>query len=413
MKKIILFLILNFSICFSHEGNSNSSELTADVVRQCYRTFLGREPESEEVVHHKLSQHSSFVTLKQDFLNSEEYQKKIPAGDVVHPHFFEDITLKDFELISKPGIMDIILDNYLLSFKYYEICHEIGNLGTYGPCGLPHDQAIRKQHGIFKNSLTAFLKGDKINKIPHTHHRTWITSTDNPHECPPHIVEKYLNSLKNFNLDENWTHHFWCIDPALIPGTIALLNTSEIPIAIHSLTDFITYTTTHVIVEKLINHNHYTFAKNLIAFEIVNTFGGIHFDMGFEVKEDFAALLDRFDYLFYYQKYPNTNKIAFFDITFFAAQPNSPLISKYLDIVSGLPTFPKNVRISFSKNNVYKIIGMPVFLSLSASEFQENDTILYLNSPVYFDLIRQGSWSNHEQGCKFGNKDIYYSDIEW
>jgi 2-polyprenyl-3-methyl-5-hydroxy-6-metoxy-1,4-benzoquinol methylase len=48
--------------------------LTAQDVRQAYKFFLNREPESEAVISEKLKHYSSFDDLRRDFINSPEFQ---------------------------------------------------------------------------------------------------------------------------------------------------------------------------------------------------------------------------------------------------------------------------------------------------------------------------------------------------
>lgn len=400
----------NFQLCPAVSAAKLSSHITPTIVQQCYQAFLLREPESETAINSKLA-HTSFETLKQEFLSSPEYQQKLLDGDVLPVEYMKKISITNLRKIQQPRFMRLILDNYLLSKKHYGRCHELASLGTHGFCGLPQKDALKVQERVFQNFFDALLNQEKINKIPHKHYRTWITPPETPYECPEHIVQKYLNSLSSFDATAAWTHHFLCLDPAMIPNTVAMLESSPIPVQIHSLQDFISEAETSTVIQKLIQSKHYTFAKNLIAFEIVNRNGGIHFDMGFEIVKDYTPIIDSFDYLFYYHKLNGDKSASYPDITFFAAFPKSKLISRYLSIVRDFSTFPLSIRERFSRGeNAMHILGIPLFLSLIASEINDDDKILYLNSSLYFNLERMDTWGRN---CKFGNEDMHANTIEW
>lgn len=188
-----------------------------------------------------------------------------------------------------------------------------------------------------------------------------------------------------------------------------MLESSPIPVQIHSLKDFIASSKSASVFKKLYEGNFYTICKDFISKEIINEHGGIYCDMGFEITRDITPLVDRFNYIFYYHKF-DAKTPEMIDTTCFAAPKGAKLLSDYFEIVENLPTFSKDIRAKFSGGtNFMHISGRGLLSQMLSSESADNK-VLYLNSELYFNLERQNTWAGEG---KYGNANLYTNTIEW
>ena len=313
--------------------------------------------------------------------------------------------------LTDPDVSLIMNDNLRIAKTYYPQVLQIAEMNEHGTCGLPRNEALEKKQKISVHSCRAFLFPVRINRIQHHHHRTWVTN--NGTECPEDLLMHFINSVKTFDehkFEKKWEHHFWCLDKQKIPHTIEFLTRHNPSIKIHEIEKEIPQMRTRSAIQKLIDANFYTISKNLISFEIINAFGGVHFDMGFHVKKDMTHFIDCYDYLFYYHS-NETRHGNFPDLTFFAAPAQSKIISTFLSIFENLHRASDAVKALFTGGwNTMHYVGVGVLHPLIDSEVDEQTKILYLRESSYFDANRQGSWCGF---CKFGNKNIYdYADFK-
>lgn len=345
---------------------------------------------------------SSEEELKKKLVETKEYKYKVLQKKFLQKKYLEYVNSKNCNKFYDN--FQLILENYQISQQNYKQCKSLTSI--YGNCGLEKSESSKKKEKLFVNFLQNVLseESSNINQIPHIQHRIWITCEENPYECPEEILQKYINSIKNF--DNSWKHYFWCLNSLNIPKTIERLKNSGI--IVMEIDKYLENYSTKEIFTYLLKEKLIGFSCNLIKNEIINKFGGIYFDMGFEVLKSLNYYLDNFDYLFYFHK--NNSIIGNPDFTCFASKPNSKLIKKYLNITKDFLIFPKEVKDIYSKGTGFiYLFGCFFFLALSVSEIEDDEKVIYINDKKYFELIQMGSWSGE---CKFGNKDHFFADLK-
>ena len=366
-----------------------------------FNGFLNRNSSSEEKIL------KTFEEIKTYCLNTQEYKNGIRKKFNLPLEYMEYINEINFNLFIENKTL--IIDNYLISLQDYKQCEPLTSTGIFGECGLEKNEALVKREKLFRNFLEEILNttskiSSQTNRIPHIHHRLWITSNSNPSEISIEILNKYLNSIDTF--DKTWIHYFWCIDTRKIPKTINYIINSGKNIIINEIfnedyglgKNF----KSKVWFWKLYNLKFFTFSSNFLRIELLNKYGGIYFDLGFEIIKDFNLYIDNFDYIFYYHKINSI--IAFPDITFFAIYQNSNLFNKYLNILEKFDNLKENIKnIFFTKGGFPYLTGVFLLLSLINSEIHYKEKIIYLNDKSMFNLLQQSSWSGT---CKFGNSNV-------
>lgn len=342
------------------------------------------------------SELKTYIFNSKEFLNLVQKKKSIPAE-------FLDLINED-NIVNYEKNRDLILHNYFLfnlkikdNNDLYKLCSFFG----YSFLDISEIKYNRKQ--LFLNFLNKILNPDVDSiSIPHIHHRIWITSLENPCEYPEKELEKYVESINNF--DESWTHYFWCLNPCDIPNMIKIINKCP-KIIVRSLYEVLSEFKTVNLFWALHKKKYYTYCSDYCRLEIVNLFGGLYCDLGFEILKSPNFLVDNFDYTFYYHKI--MKGVYNYDVTFFCSKKKSEIIENHLFINSEILNYPGDLKNKF--NNILGIISIKLFLLFHLLNLKTCHNILFFHKEDIFNLVQQGSWFGE---CKFGNRDALFLNFK-
>ena len=200
-------------------------------------------------------------------------------------------------------------------------------------------------------------------------------------------------------------HCLWVLDISKIPNTIKYIFNSGKKIIINEIFNEDVGIGNNFKSRnwfwKLYNLKFFSKASNILRIEILNKFGGIYFDLGFHIINDFNYYIDNFNYIFYYHKF--NNLVVYPDITFFAIYPESNLINKYLNLFDNFDFLDNDTKNIFSTNIGFSAIsGLYLLIVLFNSNIHTEEKILYFNDKRFYDLKQQSSWSGK---CKFGGSN--------
>ena len=175
-------------------------------------------------------------------------------------------------------------------------------------------------------------------------HRIWFTSETHPVEAPADRLRFYNTSLQ-FYAEKPFQHHFWCNGAHLIPQTIAAINSFNVPVVIHDISEVVDQFVTKERFQKFLKGGRFVFASDLARQEIIFIYGGLYADIGLEQLRDIGTYFKKYDWIQII--FPGGIEINTFAL---GAKKNSPLIKGALHFIKNipqtliqLPTLPKSL----------------------------------------------------------------------
>ncbi|CAO5678174.1 MAG: hypothetical protein HEEMFOPI_00305 [Holosporales bacterium] len=335
-----------------------------------------------------------------DFICSDDYIKNAYKDKDIP----EEIRFSNYKRIrSNPYYRKWVVDNYRVSQQ--DTSHLVDEIKM-----LPHIKIVsqeeqkEKNKKLFKHFLDAFFNKKKIYKIPHIHHRMWITSNENPVEIPNRTFKLYLETLKTFPKD--WKHIFWCLDPNKIPKTVKALQECGTPVEIRSLKEMIETMPGKYLFDKLYEEKHYAIAGDLAKRYVLYKLGGLYSDIGVLWKKDPTEFVDTFDRIVDLKdyKYPDVSVLAY--------PPNSKIEKTFYTILDNYQKLSLDIRNKFKGYDIMKLTWYTTFKVLIDTESNENDKIFYWdhNEKFFRQWTHCLSW--RDKGI-LGNKPITESTTEW
>ncbi len=165
-------------------------------------------------------------------------------------------------------------------------------------------------------------------KIEPRTHRLWLTSPENPTEPSREQLRFYKESLQ-FYKDKPFEHHFWCNGVHLIPETIAMIQSFNVPVIIHEISEIIDQFNIKPLFEKLMSDKLFSFASDIARQEILVQQGGLYNDIGIEQTTDIEH---------YFRKYERIQCIrrVWIDTHFIAAPKGSTFHTQSLLMIEPL-----------------------------------------------------------------------------
>jgi ankyrin repeat protein len=136
------------------------------------------------------------------------------------------------------------------------------------------------------------------NKIPHITHQIYFTSKDNPKEIDDLSLGKMILSAKRLNeVDANWKHYIWTNNLSIIPESFTNITNVEI-----KNIDEVQDSEQHNLLQRMFKESEIDktlFAKisDLFRYIALNKFGGIYFDLDYEIYRaaELLKLVKAFD----------------------------------------------------------------------------------------------------------------------
>jgi hypothetical protein len=265
-----------------------------------------------------------------------------------------------------------------------------------------HEKTITRNEKIFQNSLRAYLADDKINTIPHIHHRIWLTNNKTPVEVPAKLLKNFLNGLKFFPTD--WKHIFWCTDPDKIPNTLKTLKNSNTTIEVANINDLMANMPGKYLLNRFLEERHYTAATDMLKRFVVYKLGGLYCDVGIKWLKDPTEIIDKFDRLV------SSVRRGPLDLTYLANGPEQEVDKFIFNIFENFASLPKEIKLKYNGHSIMKITAAQLAHYALLTQLPENKKIIMLRKDTsYFKLKGMNSW---RKGT-FGNNSITQSLTEW
>ncbi|CAO4846322.1 MAG: hypothetical protein CNLJKLNK_00397 [Holosporales bacterium] len=267
-----------------------------------------------------------------------------------------------------------------------------------------HADLVKRNQHIFQNSVNALMNDKKIYKIPHIHHRIWVTSDESPTEVSPELLKKYIDGLKIFPKD--WVHIFWCMNPQKIPNTIKMLKESAVKVEIKSLDTLIEKMPGKVLLKKLMQEKYFAAVVDILKRYVVYKFGGLYSDIGIQWTVDPTIYLDKFDRIVCGSKYNDVS----IDITYLAHAANQNAEKILFDVFEKFLTLPIDVKKEYEGAKILNVTWNKLAHYLLVTQMKESDKILIMRIDAsYLQWKGMNSWRKGTAG----NASIIKSTTQW
>ncbi len=209
----------------------------------------------------------------------------------------------------------------------------------------------------------------EFDRISDETHRLWYTRKSNSQEMTLDRLENYRNSLR-FNVNKR--NLFWCADPSDIPETIKTIESFEISVEIHRISEIFEKFICKDLIRALIEDGYITFATDLIRKEILYYRGGIYADSGLKQIKDIDDKLRKFSHLFFLRPWGEI------DVGIMAAPARSPLLRMDLDFVKALFTDEKTAKIVIPDASIHHCFLSSYHLNvLVTSSYKDNKSFKF------------------------------------
>lgn len=191
--------------------------------------------------------------------------------------------------------------------------------------GIPYNNAKELRQKNF--DLMDNLNDCNIPKIPHISHHIWFTSPLNPREIKDKdldSVKKTIATLDSKNCD--WVHYLWTNNKALIPNSIEKLE--KLGIEVRNINEI-----EHKLdlpLKYALNENAFGMASDIFRYAVVESLGGIYFDMDYQLYYPLDAMTCTFNSFFGLDDFGE----RYFGNAFLAASPHHPVLGTAVDLVA-------------------------------------------------------------------------------
>lgn len=316
------------------------------------------------------------------------------------------ITINSAMAHAAPSLLERVKD------VQYETNKEMIKKREYYPYFLKTDfnltleQANQKMRAL-KVTIIEHLKAAKDKphqaRIPKISHRVWVTNKNKPSQLPEIFIKNIIKSMENL---PDFEHIIWTNAPQEIQPSIDLINAAAkgSKLVIRNVNDLPT-SKSKEIAEAWLNQNVFAYASDIYRILIVELFGGIYSDCGWELSSDFNQLLT-VDYIF------NTLEadpgVASHNII--GAAPHSKILKEVkskLDTVLERADFPNFI-------NELSVIGIreivcPSMITSAAAALLDATEKLYLFDLLKGQFVKIAQLGSHRNG-NFGSTTQYNLD---
>lgn len=347
---------------------------------------------------------------------SDQKEKEIQFEEVIQLSKMNEHLIHDKNIKEHPYLRKWFLQNYFIMNT--DIVNRVNLLTLPDHVKIPSIEDIKalphmkiavyseqeiKNKKLFENFLKAYVNQQKIYKIPHIHHRVWITGDDNPNEVPRSQVQKFIKSLDVF--DKDWHHIFWCLDPCKIPNTIKIIKDSKKNIEIRSIKEIVSTMPGKYLFNRLVEEKYYVAAADIIKRFIVYKIGGLYCDMGILWKKDPSIFIDTFD------RIVNLSPVTLPDFGMFAHAAGSPVEEKFFKILEEFPNLSKAIKEKFNGFNILALTWSFTFKILLDNEIEDDKKVFYWDQEetYYREWEHKGAWISGS----LGNKKLTESTVVW
>lgn len=165
-------------------------------------------------------------------------------------------------------------------------------------------------------------------KIPLITHHIYFTSTENPREIDDLSLNKTVISTRRLNeVDSNWKHYIWTNNPNIIPDSLRTLGNVEVRLA-----DEFKNHKLYEQLETITQSGWFAQASDLYRYMVLDKFGGVYFDLDYEIyrAEKLLPLVRAFNFLGGKELPQELTAVG---NSFIASSPEHPIIRTALDLL--------------------------------------------------------------------------------
>jgi hypothetical protein len=210
-------------------------------------------------------------------------------------------------------------------YEYVCALGELYNLtcGQIWNAPKPYEEEFLKKSNVSLPQSTSYIIEPKT-------HRIWLTSPQNPQEVSPDLLGFYKKSMQ-FYIGKPFTHHFWCNNKNLIPKTIATIQSFNVPVIIHEISEIQDSFITEGVYAKFLNEDLFSFASNIARQEILLQYGGLYADIGMEQLVDLDPYFKHYEWILF-----TWQENSLWD-GFVAIKKSDPVLKNSLTLLQQLP----------------------------------------------------------------------------
>ena len=229
---------------------------------------------------------------------------------------------------------------------------------------------------------------EKIYKIPHIHHRCWLTIET---EIPDYLIIAFTESIKM--LPKSFVHYLWVLDKIKIPETIKKLPKNVIVREIKEIRKDMQ--ALHIF-DAILKDNRFTNANDILRYNLLYLFGGIYSDMGMMYLTNITDIIDCNEYMFWINK--NSGKL---DTGLCAAEKGNLIFKNHLYMLENLYTFNEgiqNITTSYFEQIVWSgAIFVMATINSTCTGYEKIFTICDC------DIVKNNNANSWKYEGKFGN----------
>ena len=218
-------------------------------------------------------------------------------------------------------------------------------------------------------------------------HRIWITSPHAPQEVPRDRLAFYNMSLQ-FYLDKPFEHHFWCNGKHLIPQSISIIESFNIQIIIHELSEVEESFIAKNLYRKLLRDNMFSFAGKIARQEILIQHGGLYADIGMMQLQDIE---------WYFKKYELVLPIkrTSMDNHFLAAKKGTNFFSTSLALIKPLMLLVKEKKAFIEPYHLFTFLDVRIWKLVAAMENCTLSELGFFYEETHYKQHGLNSWSKN------------------
>jgi hypothetical protein len=179
-----------------------------------------------------------------------------------------------------------------------------------------------------KKLLTDHVNKKTYAEIPKISHHIWLTSIESPKEISSQDLMYIKKTLSLINEKSGWKNIFWTNNKNLVPNTIKELSEYNIIIKEINYENIQNFASIEKIYLESFNYN-FAMPSDIISYMILQEFGGVYFDVDYELKQPIDNLLRKYSFLAHEEPMDN----LYIGNALIGAIPNHPIINEALNLV--------------------------------------------------------------------------------
>jgi mannosyltransferase OCH1-like enzyme len=254
--------------------------------------------------------------------------------------------------------------------------------------GIPIEQYNKNRQRLeeaFFNNISNPQTNEDI--IPRIIHRIWLTKnkelgTDQL-ECIKHAYDF---------LYPHWQFILWTNNISAIPQSIEYLRRNCPALQVQDIyqSNIKLGKRTRHIVDAFIQDRRFAHAKDILAVNIIYTYGGLCMDLGVVIKQDFTNIINAYDLAFYYFLEPTVNSPpdwydAHIEIPIVGGKKNNNLFERWLNDLENAK-YKQYDKTYFATPTNQLVFTATEYLSYLLNAYGSHNKVLFLPEHFYINL---------------------------